>query len=70
MGEQKKLTRTEAVIFYDYVDSICESEQEGITRTDLINAVGVDLDKDGAVSDKKLYRFKKKGISIYILEMM
>ena len=58
-----RLSRLEAVRFFDYVDSVCESEQGTVTKQDLINAVGVDLDQDGIVSDKKLYRSLKTGIS-------
>ena len=64
MSEQK-LTKLEAVRFFDYVDSICKSEKGTITVQDLRNAVGVDLDRDNEVTDKKLYRSVRTGKSVH-----
>ena len=63
-------TYTEAKRLFDYLDSGSTADHGFITLNEIRNGVGVDLDGDGVVSDKPLYRKRFEEKSPYTQRMM
>ena len=55
---------------FDYLDSSSIADRGYITLNEIRDGVGVDLDGDGIVSDKPLYRKKYEERSPYTQRMM